>query len=199
MTQREMGVMHTYTGRSIKLYDPQPEDIDIRDILHGLRQPRFNGHTRLPYSVLAHSCVAYTLVPEFLKMPALLHDAHEAYLGDLITPIKNMLKAETNLLETLAEKFDRAIAKRFGFDWRLFKHFLLVEVDQRLLATEMLHLTNINNEVARAIETPIESKSVSALMRYYSQISGIPDDFYKFWEEQGQQRINWAEGIGTYF
>jgi hypothetical protein len=104
----------TYTGRVIDPLDPDPDLINIRDIAHSLSQQcRFTGHTREFYSVASHSTLATLLVPEELKLTALLHDASEAYLSDLARPVKHGLgfgeayrEVESRLQECVADKFD---------------------------------------------------------------------------------------------
>lgn len=63
---------------------------DWRDIMRGLSNiARFSG--QISYTVLQHSiCVSKTL-PEELQLEGLLHDAHEAYLGDIVSPLKSLL------------------------------------------------------------------------------------------------------------
>jgi hypothetical protein len=102
--------IQTYTGRIIDVFDPKEEDIDILDIAHGLAMKcRYNGHTSTFYSVAEH-CVRMCL----WNLPGnqsakLLHDAAEAYLPDMPTPIKQRLNGfheiETNLLNIIFKKF----------------------------------------------------------------------------------------------
>lgn len=86
------------SGTLIHVLDPTPDMLDIRDINHALSHVnRFGGHTREPYSVGAHSLHVYRqvvrVVPDLKKVrrTALLHDAPEAYLNDVIRPLKNCL------------------------------------------------------------------------------------------------------------
>ena len=85
--------MQTYTGRAFTPLTPRPEDIDLLDIAHALsNQCRFAGHTIRFYSVAEHSVYVSRVVPPGLAglaRAALLHDAAEAYVGDIATPIRN--------------------------------------------------------------------------------------------------------------
>jgi len=107
----EAGVIRTYTGKMINVFDPDPELICIEDIAHALGNLcRFGGHTRKFYSVAEHSVLVASKVRGPLKLTALLHDAAEAYLVDLPSPIKyfipNYQDYEQNLMLTIAEKFN---------------------------------------------------------------------------------------------
>lgn len=86
------------SGRRLDLLDPSPLDVELEDIAHGLsRVARWNGQTSgaNPYSVAEHSLLVETLVCEFKpnldirwRLAALLHDAPEYVVGDLISPFK---------------------------------------------------------------------------------------------------------------
>jgi 5'-deoxynucleotidase YfbR-like HD superfamily hydrolase len=113
-------VIETYSGKLISLLDPQPEDIDIKDIAISLaRICRFNGHCNHFYSVATHSVYTACVVDEHLGdlmtiYAALLHDAGEAYYGDVTTPVKRLLGPAW---KELNERFDRVIADKFGIVW----------------------------------------------------------------------------------
>jgi uncharacterized protein len=91
--------IQTYSGRAVDLQYPDPESIHIDDICIGLaRAPRFAGQTRFgpTYTVAQHSLLVERLLPldatPVLRLLALLHDAHEAYTGDLTTPFQIALR-----------------------------------------------------------------------------------------------------------
>jgi hypothetical protein len=108
-----MSSILTYTGKSFDPLRPDPELVDIRDIAHALSNLcRFTGHTYQFYSVAEHSCRVSDLVPERDALWGLLHDASEAYLGDLARPLKQApyfggayRDAEYNLMSALMFKF----------------------------------------------------------------------------------------------
>jgi hypothetical protein len=102
--------MVTYSGQVFWPLDPRPEEIHIKDIAHGLSMIcRFNGHVSAFYSVAEHSVHVSTLVPPEHAMAGLLHDAPEAFLGDMIRPIKRCMptyrEAEDRLWRVIAGKF----------------------------------------------------------------------------------------------
>ena len=81
--------VQTYSGERINLFNPDPNTIHIEDIAHALSiQNRYNGHSYAPYSVAQNCVLAADLVPHEAKFWALMHDAPEYILGDIITPIK---------------------------------------------------------------------------------------------------------------
>lgn len=83
----------TYTGRQFYPIDPHPEDVCIEDISHALSMVcRFGGHVRTFYSVAQHSVIVSHLCPHS-AFQALMHDATEAYVGDMVRPLKRQLSA----------------------------------------------------------------------------------------------------------
>ena len=109
------------SGRRLDLIDPSPLDIEIEDIAHGLaRVARWNGQTigDNAFSVAQHSIIVEQIA-SFLKpnltpqerMMALLHDAPEFVIGDMISPFKNALGIDYRIFE---DKLERAIHLRFG-------------------------------------------------------------------------------------
>ena len=109
------------SGRRLDLLDPSPFDVEIEDIAHGLsRVARWNGQTSgaWSFSVAQHCLLVEDLVGRFkagvprpLRLAALLHDAPEYVIGDLITPFKAAVGFDYKDLE---ERLLRAIHLRFG-------------------------------------------------------------------------------------
>lgn len=104
--------MQTASGRIYWPSDPKPADVDIIDIAHHLaHECRYNGACSRFYSVAEHSLLVAEILPPSLKLIGLLHDATEAYLKDIIRPIKRMLY-EYQVLEE--RNWKEAIAPAFG-------------------------------------------------------------------------------------
>lgn len=123
--------IRTYTGKYLNVRDPQPDEIDIIDIAVGLsRMPRFAGHSVHFLPVAQHCIQMSKMAPEEHQLAALLHDASEAYLGDIAKPIKDLLPAYREIEDRLM----RVIAKKFGFQWPL--HEIVKKLDYEMLVEE---------------------------------------------------------------
>lgn len=108
------GLFNSASGKIISLKNPTSEMIDIKDIAGALcKICRFGGQISTFYSVAQHSVLVTSLAPKELKKEALLHDATEAYLGDVIKPLKVMLGYVYEELET---QFNYAISAAFKVD-----------------------------------------------------------------------------------
>jgi 5'-deoxynucleotidase YfbR-like HD superfamily hydrolase len=109
------------SGRRLDLLDPSPLDIEIADIAHGLaRVARWNGQTRGAhiFSVAQHTLLVEAVMREHtprvdvrFRLAALLHDAPEYVIGDMISPFKAVLGRDYKVVE---ERLLSAIHVRFG-------------------------------------------------------------------------------------
>jgi len=109
------------SGRRLDLLDPTPVDVEIDDIAHGLAfVARWNGQTKgdFAYSVAEHSLLVETLftrmqpkAPVAWQLAALLHDAPEYVIGDMISPVKNAVGTGYGELD---QRLTAAIHIRFG-------------------------------------------------------------------------------------
>jgi 5'-deoxynucleotidase YfbR-like HD superfamily hydrolase len=104
-------LLRTFTGKELDVAHLRPQDIDLRDIAHALAKIcRYGGHSLRHYSVAEHSLNVTAMVDAPYKREALLHDGAEAYLGDLVAPVKRLVP-EFVLLES---RVQLAIATRFN-------------------------------------------------------------------------------------
>ncbi|MGQ3017767.1 YfbR-like 5'-deoxynucleotidase [Phenylobacterium sp.] len=109
------------SGRRLDLLDPSPMDIEVEDIAHGLaRVARWNGQTigEHAFSVAQHSIIVEEIVAHLQpdieprwRLAALLHDAAEYVIGDMISPFKQALGLDYKVFE---ERLETAIHVRFG-------------------------------------------------------------------------------------
>lgn len=105
--------MQTYTGKAFWPLDPRPEEVDPLDIARALSMIcRYGGHTSRFYSVAEHCVLMSEAVAPEHALWALLHDATEAYVGDMIRPLKRMMPAYAQAEDALMA----VICHRFGLD-----------------------------------------------------------------------------------
>jgi uncharacterized protein len=163
-------MMQLFTGRVVDPLNVQPSDIDIMDIAHNLSHIcRFGGNCREFYSVAQHSVLCsleLTVCPSLMARKChlrhkLLHDAAEAYLGDIPRPIKY---GEGFAGYRHAEKaLQGRIFMRFGLDHE--GHPCVNDADNALLVREGIELMNARYGCgpasAQKIEpwTPAEAKA----------------------------------------
>lgn len=125
----------THSGRNFNLLEPDPALIDIEDIAHALSMLcRFTGHTNRFYSVAEHSVRASMHVHSDYALETLLHDATEAYLGDVSSP----LKAQLHEYREIEHRLDCCIRQRFGLPMKQSRQ--VKQADLSMLATERAHL-----------------------------------------------------------
>lgn len=133
---------HTYSGGRFYVLNPRAEDVDLDDLAHALsNQCRFNGHTKEFYSVAQHS----VMVEEALylntlglmtRMHGLLHDAAEAYMGDVTRPIKAVIESlAPGIIKGINDKIEAAILDRFDLP-PIHNHKAIKHADNIVLATE---------------------------------------------------------------
>ncbi|NHR08383.1 phosphohydrolase [Chromobacterium haemolyticum] len=123
----------THSGTAFDPINPNPAAININDIAHALSHIcRFNGHTREFYSVAQHSCIVSNIVPTELALAALLHDASEAFICDVASPVKPHLEGYV----CIEHRIMLAVAHAFDIDPALFRHPEIKRADLVALATE---------------------------------------------------------------
>lgn len=106
--------MQTYTGRQFFPLEPRVADVVIEDIAHALaHQCRYAGHTCGFYSVAEHSVHIYRSISRQNRFWGLMHDAPEAYLVDLIRPIKRAIPQ----YKIIEENLMHVICTAFGLPW----------------------------------------------------------------------------------
>lgn len=140
--------IQTYSGGKFDFSNPQPKDVRLADIAHSLSmQCRFNGHTRKFYSVAEHCTWVGYLLRELartarwegkrallLELYGYLHDAHEAYIGDVVSPMKNAFKGKD--FDDLDVFSWMAVAEAFGLEGDEEIARLVHRADLHMLAVE---------------------------------------------------------------
>jgi uncharacterized protein len=130
----------TYTGRKFYPLDPRAEDVCIVDIAHALANIcRFGGHTTSFYSVAEHSVLVSDIIRHFTigavfdqetVFKGLMHDATEAYVGDMIRPLKRSMSA----YKVAEHAVWLVICEHFQMSPEM--HPIIKEADNRALMTE---------------------------------------------------------------
>ena len=145
------------SGRRLDLLDPSPLDIEVEDIAHGLaRVARWNGQTvgDHPFSVAQHSVVVEEIVAHMQpaleprwRLAALLHDAAEYVIGDMISPFKAALGLD---YRTFEGRLENAIHLRFGLPARTPAPIkaLIKAADQACAFFEATQLAGFGHEEA---------------------------------------------------
>lgn len=129
----------TSTGKAIDI--PKESDINILDIAQGLSNIcRFGGQCKFFYSVAEHSVLLSRLVDNPIDAKILLlHDASEAYLGDVVRGLKSRPEFEGYL--KLEKVFNSTIMSKFGLDIQFPEH--LKDLDDRAIANEIRFLFDV--------------------------------------------------------
>ncbi|MCP1337543.1 HD domain-containing protein [Futiania mangrovi] len=146
------------SGRRLDLLDPSPLDVEIEDIAHGLsRVARWNGQTRGAFSFsVAQHCVIVEEIAGRLspaldrrwRLAALLHDAAEYVIGDLISPFKAAVGIDYKAFE---RRLEAAIHIRFGLPPHPPAHVakLLKQADLQAAYFEATHLAGFSEDEAK--------------------------------------------------
>ena len=168
------------SGRRLDLLAPSPRDIELADIAHGLaRVARWNGQTRGPFilSVAQHSLLVEALAGHFepgrdgaARLVALLHDAPEYVVGDLISPFKACVG---DVYREVERRLFSAILLRFGLpepDDALLA--LVKRADRAAARLEAVLLAGFDEAEAQAVLGPAEP----GLGRFASRLAPYPSD-----------------------
>ena len=127
--------MQTHSGRMVDLAAITEEDVHLEDIAHALSHiVRFTGHANRPYTVAQHSMLVADLCPDEHRLWGLMHDACEAYVGDVSTPLKAMLPD----YREVEERVQKMVAARFNLPWPIPD--VVKEADREALMIEKMDL-----------------------------------------------------------
>jgi hypothetical protein len=162
-------IIETVSGRMVDVLNPQPEDFDIKDIAISLGNLcRFNGQVKRFYSVAEHSVLMMDNVPAEYGIYALLHDAAEAYISDVVRPLKANMPwykdLEGKLLDAIFASLDLPAFNPTA--WAVIE-----KVDLAMLAMEKHH--------------------VMASTAHWPTLVGVKpmDDKPRFWSPENATRV----------
>jgi 5'-deoxynucleotidase YfbR-like HD superfamily hydrolase len=198
-----MSILRTRSGGHINLLDPDPDVINIEDIARSLSNTcRFNGQCDF-YSVAEHSVLAARIaddigLPDVAIFGALMHDAAEAYVGDVCTPLKKLLPD----YQEIEAKVDLAVRIKFDLD---HAHDAIVkQIDQTLYENEcpQLFAQEANDDYLFPLEfwSPEEAEEefLKAFERYqpfHCECSFDTCDFPRVCKKLGMCRYKYHEEV----
>lgn len=146
------------SGRYLDLTNPRPEQFVLEDIACGLSKIcRFGGHIHGWYSVAEHSChaaLALSACDLNTQRAALMHDATEAFIGDVVKPLKTILQPNYGDIE---KRLEGIIGEKFSIDFLSAKG-MVEKIDHALLLAEKEAMTTkTSNESPWCSDTQAES------------------------------------------
>jgi len=151
--------IRTFSGKYIDVFNTDPSTINIVDIAHSLANQC--SHLSNFYSVAQHSYICSYLAPKGHELAALLHDASEAYLLDIPTPIKRKLDG----YKALENKLMEVIAKKYKFSFPLSDE--VHNVDRNLFIAEWNSLVLQKDNLI----TPMKSsKAKKMFLKRYDEL-----------------------------
>lgn len=190
---RERGWMQTFSGRRFYPLEPRAEDIELIDVAHGLAMTcRYGGQCKQFYSVAEHCVLVSEIVERHaqnaghhpdevrrLAQLALMHDSAEAYIGDMIRPLKH--QAEMAEFRRAEVAIELCIADAFGLKWTPEAYDIVKRIDDRILVDEITHLMA---QPEAYLETPL-LRELSPLGAHFRCLgpAEAQRDFMARWKE----------------
>lgn len=157
----EKGVIRTFSGIYFDILNPRPEMVFIEDIAHSLSmQPRFAGHTKRFLSVAEHCINCCNRSISAMKLEALLHDAAEAYILDIPSPIK---RAIPDIYE-IENRIYLAISQRFGIPNTISGY--VKALDSEMLQYEWDNIVIRNTE---SIQLMSQAKAKTQFLKHFKR------------------------------
>ena len=176
--------IQTYTGKKFNFSQILLHDFCIEDIAHALsNRCRFNGHCIAFYSVAEHSIAVSRIAPSEVKLHCLLHDAAEAYLPDIPSPIKpyfhfnlqgiskSFHQLEEIILNLIYNKLNILPPKRY-------QELLIKYYDLVMLATEKRDLMEKEPEPWCSLPEPLKEE-----IKFTMTPKAVRDEFLKVYHE----------------
>jgi hypothetical protein len=188
--------MLTASGKHFDLLDPKPEQVDHHDIFAAISKLcRFTGHCIETYTVGQHSLLVMSLVPPEFRLEALMHDAAEAYTGDVGTPMKVALEdLGCTAFREIEHRIEAVVRGKYGLPAKLspeVKHADLVALglEKRWLMPEDYGAW----PVLEGVELPPDADFVDP------DLGGLwplrMGERHHAWEDVGQTLQNWFHSL----
>lgn len=175
-----MSTLETVSGRKINITNPDPSTIVIEDIAWALsRLPRFSGHSipYVPYSVAQHCIQVANDLKEYgpgIQLLGLLHDAAEAYINDLPSPVKHIPEIHA-VIKKLEDSLMDAIYKALDIDPPTHDEEAIVKIaDKTQQAVEAY-----NYMYSRGADWNLPEVSFTKLQEFEAPMTSI-DSYHKF-------------------
>jgi hypothetical protein len=157
------GSIRTYSGMYVNFINPDPETFIIEDIAYALsKEQRFGNHLPVRYSVAQH-CVMAAKNTKGDKFEALMHDASEAYLRDMPSPIKALLKD----YKKLEHKLNLVLSKQFNFNYPFSDN--LHEIDKELLIFEWNHFV-LGEPLPKGFKVWSQKRAEKEFLKMYNKV-----------------------------
>jgi uncharacterized protein len=174
--------MYTFSGTAFCLYDPQPEQVCILDIAHGLsKNVRFNGQICEDYMIAEHSLLM-SYLNKGEEFHALNHDDAEAYIGDMVRPLKYL--EDMFAFREIEHAIEAVISEKYGFPAE--KTPLMSRYDRLMAGVEAVkfflkppewalqRLVEMNDLTKPSLETVLWPKEVEMLfLQRYMELTGL--------------------------
>lgn len=152
----------TFSGRLVDLLKPEPSDVLLDDVAHHLSMVcRFGGACPEHYSIASH-CVLVSKILQMdypddreLQFAGLLHDASEAYVGDVVSPLKHRLPGYA----PVEDRWMRAIGEAFAVDYKMFDDPRVHRADDQAFGSEWRDLFPRRPPLRGAVMSPVRVKA----------------------------------------
>lgn len=149
-----MSWIQTYTGQQFDPYKPDPDKINIKDIAHALSNLcRFNGHCKKFYSIAQHSILVSSYCSGENRLWGLLHDASEAYISDICSPIKHTIRGYTELEAGIMD----VICKKYNLPVKMPKEVKENDILLLVLEKQTLFDIDLNWNLPKAVKDDFDT------------------------------------------